>query len=463
MNKPKHPLDLKASEIAAGVRGGEFSAVAVVEESLRRAHAVQDELNAFTLIRDDQAMKAAHALDAAISSGRSVGALAGVPFAAKDLTPTRGDLTTLGSWSSGDWVPEETALCIRRLEQEGAILIGKTTTPEFAYASFTQSPRFGVTLNPVDSKRTPGGSSGGSAVVVKRGVVPFAEGTDMGGSVRIPAALSGVVGLKPSLGRIPMTILPSVFDNISHFGPLARTVSDAVAFMAVASGPSDEDIQSLPLHFSAEQAAPTTLKGRRFAFSLDLGYYRIQPEVEQVVRTAVKCLREAGAIVDEIDIGWSRAVNDQWFDLWCVFMSAFFGERLGAHRERMDPAVVDMIERGLAFGATDYKRVEILRTSMWKDMSGLLRTHEALLCPTCAVLAPLATENDDAYVATTADGRYAGLDMTCPFNMLPQLPALSIPAGVSAQGLPVGLQIIGRRFADEAVLAIGGAMEGLFP
>ncbi len=454
-----HPLDLPASEIASGVRAGRFTAEAVVGESIRRARIVSETLNPFAVIREEQALEAARKADQAVARNAATGALHGVPFAAKDLTPTEGDLTTLGSWTKGDWVPDKTALCIRRLQDAGAILIGKTTSPEFAFSSFTSSPRWGVTRNPWDRSRTSGGSSGGSAVAVATGVVPFAEGTDMGGSVRIPSAFCGTVGLKPSLGRIPMTILPSVFDNISHFGPLGRTVEDAIAFMAATCGPSDEDIMSLPVGFVPAAARSGDLVGKRFALSIDLGYYQIQPQVEAVVRDAVAAIRDAGAIVEEVPFSWTRAVNDEWFDLWCVFMSAFFGETLEAHRDRMDPAVVSMIERGLTMNATAYKRVELLRTAMWRDMAKLFERYDALLCPTCAITAPPAHETDDDYVATLADGRLKGLDMTCPFNMLPQLPALSLPVGLAADGLPVGLQIVGRRFADEHVLSFAAAIE----
>jgi len=450
-----HPLDLPATLMARKIREGAVSAEEVVRESLRRARAIQDGLNPFVLLREEKALAAAREAD----RRRDALPLLGVPFAAKDLTPTKGDLTTLGSWTEGDHIATETALCIRRLEQAGAILIGKTTTPEFAFSSFTESPRWGITRNPWNPARTSGGSSGGSAVAVATGVVPFAEGTDMGGSVRIPAALCGVVGLKPSLGRIPMTILPSVFDNISHFGPLARRVDDAIAFMAAAAGPSDEDIQSLPLPFSAARARRKSLRGRRFALSLDLGYYAIQPGIERVIRRAADTLRELGAVVDEIDLGWSRAVNDQWFDLWCVFMSSFFGDRLAAHRPRMDPAVVAMIERGQAMGATAYKQVELLRTRMWNDLAALFARYDALLCPTCAQEAPPAEDCGDDHDATLADGRYGGLDMTLPFNMVPQCPALSLPAGLSESRLPIGLQIVGHRFADEDVLAMARELE----
>lgn len=458
-----HPLDLSATQIAAGIRTGLFSAEAIMAESIRRAKAIAGPLNPFVLIREEQALAAAGAADRAVAGGARLGPLHGVPFAAKDLTPTAGDLTTLGSWSSQDWVPTQTALCIRRLERAGAILMAKTTTPEFAHSSMTASPRWGVTRNPWNPERSSGGSSGGSAVAVACGVVPFAEGTDMGGSVRIPAAFCGIVGLKPSLGRIPMTILPSVFDNISHFGPMARRVGDAAAFLAAAAGPSDEDISSLPLEFRLSDAAAATLKNRRFALSLDLGYYSVQPQVEVVVRRAVDVLRAAGAVVEEVPLSWTRAVNDMWFDLWCVFMAAFFGNEVERWRDDMDPAVVAMIERANAMGATGYKRVELLRTAMWRDLAVLFERYEALLCPTCAVTAPLAGETDDDYTDTLPDGRYAGLDMTCPFNMLPQLPALSLPAGLAADGLPVGLQIVGRRFADEQVLAVAAALEAVLP
>ncbi|MFD1983957.1 amidase [Mesorhizobium newzealandense] len=454
-----HPLDLTAKAIADGIRSGAFSAETVVGESIRRAKVVSQTLNPFAVIREEQALEAARQADLTVARGEATGPLHGVPFAAKDLTPTAGDLTTLGSWTRANWVPTETALCIRRLEAAGAILMGKTTTPEFAFSSFTNSPRWGVTRNPWNPERTSGGSSGGAGVAVATGVVPFAEGTDMGGSVRIPAAFCGVVGLKPSLGRIPMTILPSVFDNISHFGPLARSVADAVAFMETAAGGSDEDIASLPIGFDGSAAQTGGLEGKRFALSIDLGYYAIQPQVEAVIRQAVAEMRRAGAIVDEVAMGWTRAVNDEWFDLWCVFMSAFFGGELTDHRHHMDPSVVSMTERGLAMNATAYKRVELLRTSMWRDMARLFERYDALLCPTCAITAPPATETDDDHAATLPDGRFKGLDLTCPFNMLPQLPALSLPAGFAADGLPVGLQIVGRRFADEQVLSMAAAVE----
>lgn len=452
-----------ASSVTSSIHGGVVSAEQVIAQSLSQANLLQDQYNCFSLILADEALAAARRADRAQAEGQTLGPLHGVPVAIKDLTPTLGHMTSLGSWSSGDGIADHTAPVAQRLLDAGAILIGKTTTPEFAYSSFTHSPRWGVTRNPWDRERTSGGSSGGSAVAVAGRCVPFAEGSDMGGSVRIPASFCGVVGLKPSLGRIPMTILPSQLDNISHFGPLAQSVEDAIAFMQATCGPSDLDLSSLPMGFDGVAAHNGDLAGRRFALSMDLGYYQIDPAVEAVILRAVEVLRQAGAVVEPVSLPWTRAVNDRWYDLWCVFMAAFFGDRLTAYGGRMDPAVVGLIERGLTLGASDIKRVEILRTEMWRDLSALFARYDALLCPTWAVPAPLVTETDDDYVATLDNGRFRGLDLTCPFNMLAPCPALSLPVGETSAGLPVGLQIVGRRHADEQVLGFGLGLERALP
>lgn len=446
--------------MAAAVRKGECSAEELVAQSLQRLRTAASTLNACTLLRDEQALESARRVDHEVHRGEAVGPLAGVPFAAKDLTPTAGDLTTRGSWSTGDWIPDRSALVVQRLEAAGAILVAKTTTPEFGFSSFTSSPRWGATANPFDRTRTSGGSSGGAAVVVACGAVPFAEGTDMGGSVRIPAAFCNVVGFKPSLGRIPMTILPSVFDNLAHFGPLARSVDDVVAFMAATAGPSDEDIQSSVVPFETSRTWLAGVIDKRIALSIDLGYYAVQPEVEAAVRSAVDRLRKAGVRIDEVPIGWTREVNDRWLDLWSVFMSAYFGDSLAEHRSHLDPRVVLLMEHGQGLRATSYKRIELLRTAMWRRMAEIFNQYDVLLTPTCAVLPPLLEKTDADYDATLPDGRYAGLDMTCPFNMVPQCPALSLPLG-SLHGGPVGLQLVGRRFADEDVLATARAFEAV--
>lgn len=454
-------LSLSGRRMAQGIKDGDFSATDLISASLKRAHEINPTLNAFCQILDDEALSKAKAADAAIANGDAVGPLHGVPIAVKDLTPTKGHLTSCGSWALGDWVPDETALCIRRLEAAGAIVIGKTTTPEFAFSAFTQSPRWGVTRNPWNPDRTSGGSSGGSAVAVATGCVPFAEGTDMGGSIRIPASCCGIVGLKPSLGRIPMTILPTVFDNISHFGPLAKSVDDAMLFLEVASGSSDQDINSLTVPFKMKKSHEKPLKKMRMSYSLDQGYYEIDPGVQSAFEAVLDNLKSAGADVRPVDLNWSREINDKWYDYWCVYMASFFGHLLEEFSERMDPNVAAGIRHGQTLSGVQFKSIEILRTKIWLELATALDGNDCFLTPTCAIPAPPATDDDTNYISNLPDGRYGGFEMTCVFNFLSACPVLSLPIGKTDNGLPVGLQIIGHRNQDERVLAISSEIEKL--
>lgn len=452
-----------ATELARRIRARELSPVVVVKNALDRIEAVNARLNCFCFVYPDEALARAREAEAAVMRGDDVGPLHGVPIAIKDLTPTKGKRTTMGSRTHEHWVPDRNALIVDRFLAAGAILIGKTTTPEFAYSSFTQSPLWGITRNPWDAQRNPGGSSGGSGAAVASGCVPLAEGTDMGGSVRIPAALCGTVGLKPSLGRIPMDILPSQFDGISHFGPLARTIDDAVLFLRVAQGPSDADIQSISPGLRVPAAIPASVKGLRLALDVDLGMFDLDPEVEANVRAAAEALRARGAIVEEVDLGWTPAIREAWYVLWQVFMAAYFGHLLPEWRDRMDPNVVGLIEAGFKVSAVDCKRTEIVRTEQWRALARVFERHDALLCPTMARPAPEVTKSDADFGHLNAAGRIVGLDMTEMFNLVPQCPALSVPAGFTHAGLPVGLQIVGRRFDDLGVLRIGKALEKARP
>ncbi|HET8727678.1 MAG TPA: amidase family protein, partial [Alphaproteobacteria bacterium] len=318
---------------------------------------------------------------------------------------------------------------------------------------------WGVTRNPWDLSRTPGGSSGGAGVAVATGCVPLAEGTDMGGSVRIPAALCGVVGLKPSLGRIPMDILPSAFDFLSHFGPLARTVEDAALFLSVTEGPDPRDAisQAMP---PLGTWPPGGIEGLRLALSVDLGYQAVHPEVESNLRAAASALRDLGAEVEEVDIGWTEEIDLVWEDYWSVFQAAFFGHHLEEWRDRMDPDVVAYIEHGRTLGAVAYKRLEIARTRFWAKLSAVLDRADALICPTCAKPAPRLRGEP---VAVAEDEIPGGVTMTSPFNLFGRCPVLSLPTGFTSRGLPTALQIVGRPHDDAGVLGIGRALEGARP
>ena len=452
-----------ASELAGRIRNKEISPVEIMENCLSRIDEVNPALNCFCFVFADEAMARAREAEAAVMRGDDVGPLHGVPIAIKDFTPTKGKRTTRGSKVFEHWVPDENALIVDRLCGAGAIMVGKTTTPEFAFSSFTKSPLWGITRNPWDQAMTPGGSSGGSAAAVASGCVPMAEGTDMGGSVRIPASFCGIVGLKPSLGRIPMDILPTVFDNISHFGPLTRTVGDAALFMSVASGPHEQDIMSVKEIVDFGAPFPTNVAGKRFALSLDLGFLAVDPEVEALVRAAAAALADAGARVDEVDLGWTKQAMDSWYDYWGVYQAAFFGDKLATHRNEMDPEVVALLEAGLAMDAVSFKRIEIVRTEQWRKLAALFETYDALLCPTMALPAQPADGSDANYAHVDEAGRYHALDMTCIFNNVAQSPALSVPAGFTSGGLPVGLQIVTPRFADVEALAVGAILEKVRP
>jgi len=457
------PCTLPAVELAQRIADRGLAPVEVMESALARIEAVQPALNAFCFVYAEEALAAARAAEQAVMDVGPLGPLHGVPIAIKDFTPTKGKTTTRGSYAFEHWIPDRDALVVERLRAAGAIMVGKTTTPEFAYSSFTESPLWGITRNPWDPARTPGGSSGGSAAAVAAGCVPLAEGTDMGGSVRIPAAFCGLVGLKPSLGRIPMDILPSVFDSISHFGPLARTVADAALFFSVAQGPDDCDIQSLKPALDVPVPPPGKLKGRRLALSVDLGFYAVDPEIEANTRAAAEALRSAGAEVEEVELAWTREQGDAWTAYWGVYLAAAFEQVLPDYRERMDPHVVALIEAGQAMGAVPFKRIETIRTEQWLELARVFESFDAVLCPTMAQPAPPVEMSDADFQEEDEDGRFHGLDMTALFNNVSQCPALSVPSGFTNQGLPTGLQIVGHRFDDLTVLDIGAGLEAVQP
>ena len=452
------PLD--AVSIASGVASGDICIEAVINDSLGRCDLVQDALNPFTAIYHDEARQKAKAAMARLSQGEAVRPLEGVPVAIKEFTPLLGKPTSRGSAALKDHLGDHNPVIVQRLEDAGAIIVARTTTPEFAHSSFTRSPLFGHTRNPFDPSRTPGGSSGGAGVAVATGCVPLAEGTDMGGSVRIPAALCGVIGLKPSLGRIPMDILPTVFDTISHFGPLGRTIADIRLFMDVVSGPDEADIlsQMHPTPLTDETPDP---KSWRLAVSADLGFFAVDPDVAAQFNEAVAALESAGASIETVNLGWGADIVDAWYDYWCVYLAAAVEDLLPDHRHAMDPDFLALVDRGLAMSAVSFRRLDDIRTKQWHNFTQAMQGFDALLCPTMALPAPLLEGREEDFTKLGADGRLEGLDMTCVFNSIGQCPALTVPSGQTASGLPTGIQIIGQRFDDATVINIGQVLESL--
>ncbi len=454
---------LTAGELARRIAGGELTSVAVVQSALDRIAHVNPQLNCFCFVFPERALEQARVADAAVAAGQPLGPLHGVPIAIKDLTPTKGDRTTLGSYTHEHWVPDYDSVIVERLHAAGAIVVGKTTTPEFAYSSFTRSPLWRATRNPWNPALNPGGSSGGSAVAVATGCVPLAEGSDMGGSVRIPASYCGLVGLKPAFGRIPLDVVPSSWDTIHHFGPLARTIDDARLFLLAAAGYDDRDALSLTATIDWTAPIPNDVRGLRLALDVDLGDYVVDPQVEREVRAAAAALADAGAHVEEVELGWDHSVADVWEEHWSVYLAAWFGHTLADYRDQMDPTVVRMIEHGQKMDAVTFKRLEIARNAAWAKLAAVHRDYDALLCPTMAQL-PLPIDTDEyAEYYTEPDGRYHALHMTSQFNFTSPCPALSVPAGWSDDGLPIGLQIVTRKDRDDVALQIGAAVEQIRP
>lgn len=466
MNSPAlpdmQPRELRVGNIARSLREGRTSASLLIQATLERIRRENPRLNAFTEIYEENALQAADRLDAAIAAGNDPGPLAGVPVAVKDLTPLEGKRTTLGSLVYRDRTGTFDPVYVQRLRRAGAIVVGKTNIPEFAQSGFCGNRIFGVTRNPWNTEHTPGGSSGGAAAAVSAGLVSLAEGTDMGGSVRLPAAHCGVVGLKPSLGRIPMDILPSVFDTISHFGPIASCVEDVWHFLVATKGPDEVDPFSLPAQ-TIPYDEDAGVEGLRIALSTDLGFYAVDEDVKDGLLRAADALRNQGASVDPVSLPWDHAIFQATRDNWIVFMGAFHGHLLDGYREMLDPENVEMLERAAHIDAVAYKRIELVRTRIWRDLVALFRHHDALLCPTVPRTAPLATDSDRNYGYRDVNGRTVATQMTAPFNLVPHCPALSVPSGIGEGELPTAAQIVGRRFDEATVLRVGRAIERTDP
>ena len=431
----------------------------LMHNTLARCDQAQRELNCFVDVWHSEALDAARAADRDTALSRPLGPLHGVPVALKDTTPTAGHRTTLGSRTHADWVPTADASITESLRRAGSICVGKTTTPEFASWLQTDSPLQGPTLNPHDLSRTPGGSSGGSAAAVAAGCVPIAEGSDMGGSVRIPASWCGIVGLKPSIGRIPMTALPAGFDDLAHHGPLARTVADAQLFVDIAQGVDDRDPMSIPADPSLSRPLTSFLEGRSFGVSADLDLFDVSSAIRDRFETVCAALATHGAQIEPVHIGFTHELEAAWRLRWQVFMAAFYGPLLGEWRDAMSSVVVDLIEQGLAVSAGELKQMDEVRSDAWARLASALDGRCGLLCPTMAT-APFPARIDDLAPPSAEDPeRSTTACLTHVFNLMPACPAISVPMGLDPDGLPIGLQIVGHRWGDRALLEAAFAIE----
>lgn len=465
----QRPLD--AMTIAAGVRAGAFTATAVVEAAIARAERIEPIVHAFSVPAFTEARAAAAALDRRRSAGADLGPLAGVPVAIKDTVFTKGIRTTSGSHAYRDFVPEEDDVVVERLKAAGAIVLGKTNVPEFAYAGVGHNPVFPTTCNPWNPARTSGGSSAGSAVAVATGVTPIAIGSDAGGSIRIPAAFCGIVGVKPSWGRVPLypgcrdERYPgaSSFEHLEHLGPLTRTLADAALALSVIAGPDPRDRHSIP---SADVdwlgcARPRDLAGARIAFSADLGYAIVEPEVRDIALAAARTFADRlGARLEEASPGLPD-VQPPFLALVALDSDLTGMRRIAAALgAKLSPHLIDFL--GRRWTAEDLTDAVTFQKTIANKLARFMADYELLLTPTTAVPPfGLGIRGPDT-IAGRAVPPTKWTALTSPFNMTGQ-PAVSVPAGWTADGLPVGLQIVGRHLDDTGVLRAAAAYEQARP
>jgi len=441
---------LSAVEAAKRARQGDIRAVELVDAALEQIAKLDQQLRAFMTVDAEGARRNARHLDALPAEKR--GPLHGLPIAFKDLIATAGVRTTYGSLVYADNVPNADELFVARALGAGGVLIGKTTTPEFGYGAVCQNRIAGPTANPYDLTRTSGGSSGGSAVAVCTGMAAIAHGTDFGGSCRMPASLSGVVGLRPTAGRVANSLKPLLWDDLNVHGMLARSVEDIALLLSVVSGGDGGDPTSLgTANFAMPDFRTDPIPHPRIAVRLDLGIVPIDGEVRPVLETAVAKIAGLYGLVDEACPDFSGAM-DAFMRLRGSILYRTLGHLLADHRDKLTPSVIWNIERGAGVSADDYLKAEEERSRIWRNIAGFFSTHDIFVCATTSIAAFPNAQSDVLLI----DGKPMAsiIEYMAPTATMSLfgLPALSIPCGWTKSGLPIGLQIVGRPFAEDILL-----------
>ena len=457
---------MPAIEQAAAIRAGELAPTELVAAVLARIEEVNPDVNAFVTILAEEAMAAARALERSPQQRTSLGPLHGVPIAVKDSTRTAGIRTTFGSKGFADFVPENSSPVYERLIDAGAILIGKTATPEMAFKGVTDSPLTGHTNNPWNVSVTAGGSSGGAAASVAAGMSSLATGTDGGGSIRAPASCCGVVGLKPSCGRVPIVTEDSVFETTTAVGPIARTVADVALLLSVMAGPDRRDPYSVGLtrrDFVADLER-ASLRGLKVAYSEDLGLGPVEGNVRERFRDAVEVFeRDLGANVEPVS--WNipdpvPIMRRMWTPVACLLRDELLRHE---PREDVDKSILDMAEEGERIGGAELYRAAIIeRDVLYQALASGMADYDLLLTPTLPVV-PFPHPPLGGQGPREIEGHpiwpYSGwLFLTAVFNYTGH-PALTVPCGFADTGLPIGLQIVGQLHDDAGVLRAGAAFE----
>ena len=451
-----------AVDLVRRIAAREIGAEELMRRFLARIEEVNPAVNAIVTLAPEAAIEGARAADAALARGETPGPLHGLPVAVKDLTPTRGIRTTFGSPIYRDFVPDEDALYVERMRAAGAIVIGKTNTPEFGAGSQTFNPVFGATRNPYATERTCGGSSGGAAVAVACGMLPLADGTDMGGSLRNPASWSNVVGFRTSPGRVPVWPRNMLYNPLGVAGPIARHAADAALLLSAMAGPDPR----VPLSIETpgdrfREPIERDFKGARVAWSPTLGGYPVEPAVLEVCGAAAARFEDLGCTVEEADPDLRDA--DEIFQTLRAFSFAMaHEEHIRHHREKMKDTVVWNVEKGLALGAMDVAHAEIKRAALLDRAVGFFGRFDYLVCPTTQV-PPFPVDTDWVREINGVKlETYIDWMAACYAITVTGCPSISVPAGFTADGLPVGIQIVAPPKCDFEALQLAHAYEGVF-
>ena len=453
---------LSAVELKRAYAARQLSPVEVAKALLQRVEALDPRFNAMTLLTPEMAMAQARAAEAAYAPGRAPRLLEGVPVTLKDMHHTKGLVTAQGSYATQHWVPEVDVPCIARLHEAGSVTLGKTTVPEFGWKGVSQSTLSGITHNPWMRGMNAGASSAGAAAACAAGFGPLHLGSDGGGSVRMPAHFCGVYGLKPTYGRIPYWPVPNN-DYATHMGPLTRTVADAALMLQAMAGPHPWDhtsCESPPADYVNLLSAD--MRGKRIAYSPDLGHARVDPEVAALVEEAVRAFEEMGAVVTRVTPDWGPQGVELARFFWPAGYLARTHQYLDEWRDRMDPGLVAMMEAGRPFTAEQYHVMRARKFSYVEAIHKSFCEWDFLLTPAVSTAAFPAHLLQPEHWPQHPWDWLMWAEFSYPFNFSGN-PAASIPCGLTPAGLPVGLQIVGRRFDDLGVLQASAAFEAARP
>ncbi|MDP9221897.1 MAG: amidase [Actinomycetota bacterium] len=456
-----------AWETVADIRAGRVTAAEVVSSSLERIHRLQPVLNAFTVVLDDQAVAAARAADNAVRQGGPLPALLGLPVSVKDHIWMEGVPATNGSLALRHFIPPEDAVPVARLRAAGAVIVGKTNNPEFCYRGFTDNLVHGLTRNPWDTERTPGGSSGGAGASVAAGLTAVALGTDGGGSIRIPASFCGVVGHKPTFGLVPKEPGFKGWKTLSVDGPITRCVRDAALILSVISGPAPADDMTYPgpprTDYVTAVETPGDLRGLRVAWSVDLGMLPVDSDVRAVFLASVQVFSELGCELVEAAPA-TRHPTEMWNTIALAEGFSSEGPLLALSREEMSPGTAEIIEAGAHISAGEYLDALHEKARYTRAWAEFFEQFDLLLTPTMQLTAfPVGLQTPTAIAGQPVDPFFDDWCTSCLPANLTGMPATSVPAGFGAVGMPVGLQVMGPRWSDALTLRAAAAFEQVMP